>query len=58
MDPINELKISEIKKTISLLKWDLSILRNKETKAKKEAQLRLYKQKLAQIIAHKNNAAS
>ena len=45
-----ELKIYELRKNISLLKWDLDILKNKEVKARKELQLKLYEDELNQIL--------
>ena len=50
MEQIDKQKIQELRKVISLLKWDLDILKNKETKALKELQLKLYEQELEELL--------
>jgi len=52
MNQIND--ISELKKAISLLKWDLGIVKNKEIKTQKELKLKLYEQKLAGLLKQSN----
>ena len=47
---MNEAKISELMKSISLLKWDLAIVKNKETKAQKELKLKFYEQELEGLL--------
>jgi hypothetical protein len=50
MNSTKEIEISQLMRTISLLKWDLAIVKNKEIKAQKESKLRLYEQKLEELL--------
>ena len=43
-------RINELKKIISVLRWDLNILKNKDLKTKKEQQLKLYEQELEMLL--------
>jgi len=43
-------RINELRRTISVLKWDLNILKNKDLKRKKEQQLKLYEKELELLL--------
>jgi len=54
-----EARITELKRTISILRWDLNILKNEEIKAQKERQLRIYEEELNLLLNQKQiNPAS
>jgi hypothetical protein len=58
MDQTNNVKISDLKRAISALKWDLNIVQDKKIKAQKELRLRLCEQELEQLLKPQNNTAS
>ena len=54
----DNIKINELRKTISTLKWDLNIVRNKRIKSQKETKLRFYEQRLEELLKQYNEGSA
>jgi len=50
-------RINELRRIISVLRWDLNILKNKEIKEKKERQLKIYEEELNNILINIHTAS-